>query len=88
MFGELAPASTPTLPENFSFLEILASVGLLLARPLFEACGHPYVYVGRHHEAEALAHGLEAEGLYVVDLLEGVALVGSHVSLDRQGGED
>ena len=87
MFGELAPASSSALPENFSFLEILASVGLLLARPLLEACRHPYVYVGRHHEAEALAHRLQAERLHVVDLLEGVALVGSHVSLDRQGGE-
>ena len=87
MFGELAPASSTALPENFSFLEILASVRLFLARPLSEAGGHPNVYVGRHHEAEALAHGLEAERLHVVDLLEGVALVGSHVSLDRQGGE-
>ena len=77
------------LSKNFSFLHSLS----VFAKLLFPGSGlparrHPDVDVRRHHEPETLPHGGEVEVVHVVDILEGVGLVGADIGLVRLLGRD
>ena len=70
MFRKLPPTPSPALPENFSLLEVFTPVIVLLPGPCVESCSDSEVDVGRYHEPKTVAHGLEAERLSVVDVLQ------------------
>ena len=77
------------LSKNFSFLHSLTVLAkLLLPGSGFPAGRHPNVDVRRHHEPETLPHGGEVEVVHVVDILEGVGLVGADICLVRLLGRD
>ena len=77
------------LSKNFSFLHSLSIFAkLLLPGSGLPAGRHPNVDVRRHHEPETLPHGGEVEVVHVVDILEGVGLVGADICLVRLLGRD